>query len=141
MKTRTIDIVFAVLSAAFGIFLILFGIHEAGIDTDVADENVIDNMMFTVPGIILLADSAVYVFRNRLFRTDRGFLLGNLGIIVLVCFFAECVYFQFIHYGISRPQLMMTVPAILISIVFALFVLIVDGMYISVRKAAGQGKK
>jgi len=141
MKERTIDIVFAVLSAVFGIFLIFFGLHEAGIDTDVSmDENVIDNMMFTVPGIILLADSAVYVFRKRLFRTDKGFLLGNLAIVILVGFIAECVYFQFIHYGISRPQLMMMVPAILITLVFALFVLIVDGMYICVRKAAGLGK-
>ena len=92
MKERTIDIVFAVLSAAFGIFLIFFGLHEAGIDTDVSmDENVIDNMMFTVPGIILLADSAVYVFRKRLFRTDKGFLLGNLAIVILVGFIAWVV--------------------------------------------------
>ena len=142
MKNRTINIVFAILSAVFGIVLIVFGIHEAGVDTDVAnDENVIDTMMFIVPGIILLADSAVYVFRDRLFRTDRSFLLGNLAIVILTGFLAECIYFQFIHYGIHRPQLKMVVPAILISLVFGLFVLIVDGLYLCVRKAAGLSRK
>ena len=142
MKERTINIVFAILSATFGIALIVFGIHEAGIDTDVpTDENVIDTMMFTVPGIILLADSVIYVIRNRLFRTDRSFLLGNLAIVFLVGFLAECVYFQFIHYGINRPQLKMVVPAALIILVFTLLVLIIDGMYLCVRKLAGLGKK
>lgn len=141
MKERTINIVFAILSAACGVALLLYGIKEAGVDTDVAvDENVIDTMALIIPGILLIADSAMYLLRSR-FRTDFRFLFGNLGIVALVGFIAEIVYFQFIHYGIHKPQLMMVVPAILIILVFCIFILVLGGLFLCVRRAAGIGKK
>ena len=64
MKDRIINIVFAAMSVVFGIVLILVGVHELGVDTDVAaDEDVIDTMIFIVPGILLIADAAVYMLR------------------------------------------------------------------------------
>ena len=83
MKERTINIVFAILSAACGVALLLYGIKEAGVDTDVAvDENVIDTMALIIPGILLIADSAMYLLRSR-FRTDLRFL-SVPGLIVLI---------------------------------------------------------
>lgn len=136
MKDRTIKIVFAVLSAALGITLILFGINEAGVDTDVAvDEKVLDHMMLTIPGILFLVDSAIYLLRDR-FRSSAKFIIDNLLLFVFVGFLAEVVYFQLIYYGISRPQLKMTIPALLILLAYAIVVLVFTGLFTVVRNAA-----
>ncbi|MBP5354693.1 MAG: hypothetical protein J6Y67_06115 [Lachnospiraceae bacterium] len=141
MKERTINIVFAILSAACGVALFVFGLKEAAVDTDVAvDENVIDTMAITIPGLLLIADSVMYLLRPK-FRTDLRFLFGNLGIVALVGFIAEVVYFQFIHYGIHRPQVKMLVPAILIILAYGVFILVLGGLFLCVRKAAGLTKK
>ena len=136
MKDRTIKIVFAVLSAALGITLILFGINEAGVDTDVAvDETVLDHMMLTIPGLLVLVDSAIYLLRDR-FRSSAKFIIDNLLLFVFVGFLAEVVYFQLIYYGISRPQLKMTIPALLILLAYAIVVLVFTGLFTVVRNAA-----
>ena len=141
MKDRIINIVFAAMSVVFGIVLILVGVHELGVDTDVAaDEDVIDTMIFIVPGILLIADAAVYMLRSR-FRSNATFILGNIGLVSLAGFLMGCIYFQFIHYGISRPQLMMMVPAILIILVLDILVLVMSGLYTCVYTAASQAKK
>ncbi|MBR6020594.1 MAG: hypothetical protein IK055_10305 [Lachnospiraceae bacterium] len=136
MKDRTIKIVFAVLSAALGITLILFGIKEAGVDTDVAtDEKVLDHMMITIPGILFLVDSVIYPVRDR-FRTSAKFIIDNLLLFVFVGFLVEVVYFQIIYYGISRPQLKLTIPALLILLAYAIVVLVFTGLFTVVRNAA-----
>ena len=136
MKDRTIKIVFAVLSAALGITLILFGINEAGVDTDVAvDEKGLDHMLLTIPGILFLVDSAIYLLRDR-FRSSAKFIIDNLLLFVVVGFLAEVVYFQLIYYGISRPQLKMTIPALLILLAYAIVVLVFTGLFTVVRNAA-----
>lgn len=140
MKDRTIKIVFAVLSAALGITLILFGIKEAGVDTDVAtDEKVLDHMMITIPGILFLVDSVIYPVRDR-FRTSAKFIIDNLLLFVFVGFLVEVVYFQIIYYGISRPQLKLTIPALLILLAYAIVVLVFTGLFTVVRNAA-RGKR
>ncbi|MBP5490534.1 MAG: hypothetical protein J6Y10_08055 [Lachnospiraceae bacterium] len=139
MKERTINIVFAVMTALFGVALFVFGLKEAGVDTDVADEKVIDMMALTIPGILLFADAVMYLLRPK-FPSDKKFLLSNLGLVILIGFLAECIYFQFFHYGIHQPQLKMTIPAILIVLVLALLVLILNGMYLCVRRIAKLSK-
>ena len=135
MKERTINIVFAILSAACGVALLLYGIKEAGVDTDVAvDENVIDTMALIIPGILLIADSAMYLLRSR-FRTDLRFLFGNLGIVALVGFIAEIVYFQFIYFGLRRPQYKLIFGAFLIMLVYAVAIFVVSAVFELTRKA------
>lgn len=141
MKERTINIVFAVMTALFGIFLFVFGLKEAAVDTDVAtDERCLDNMWLTIPGILLFADAAMYLLRSK-FTSDKKFVLSNVGLVMLIGFLMECVYFQFIHYGISKPQSKMAIPAFLIVLVFAFFVLVLNLLYITVRRIAKVSKR
>lgn len=135
MKSRTIDIVFAVMSAAFGAFLIFYGFREAGITTDVAhDEEVIDHMMITVPGILLILNGAFYLLRSR-FRSGIRFCLANLALFTLVGFIAECFYFQFIYFGLKQPQYKMMISAILIVVAYDILVAVLAALNTCVRKA------
>ena len=129
-KTQINGLVFAVLSIIFGIVLIVLGCKEAAVDTSVpADEKVFDNMMLTVPGIVLILDSLVFAFRDKLFRSSAGFLIGNFAIVLLGGIIMEIVYFQFLYYGLSRPQYKLAFGGALIMLVYAVAILVVSAVF------------
>lgn len=135
--SRIIDIAFGVISAAFGILLIVYGIHSAGVDTTVpTDERCLDTMWLTIPGILLLLDTAVYILRSRMFRSYAAFILLNFLLFVLVGFIAEVVYFQFIYFGFGKPQYKLMIPAILIVVVYGVAVMIVSSLCTLTHKIA-----
>ena len=135
--SRIIDIAFAAVSAVFGILLIIYGIQSAGVDTSVpVDEDCIDTMWLTIPGILLLLDSVVYILRTRMFHSSAAFIFGNFLLFVLVAFITEVVYFQFIYYGLGKPQYKLMIPAILIVLVYGLDVVIVGSLCMLTHKIA-----
>ena len=60
-------------------------------------------------------------------------------LVILCLFFLSAFFLQKID-GIHQPQLKMTIPAILIVLVLALLVLILNGMYLCVRRIAKLSK-
>ena len=137
MDTKKITrIVFTVLTILLGILLIVRGFKEAAVDTSVPqDENAFDHMLLTIPGIVILLDSAVYFFRDRLFRSPAKFIFGNAGMVFLTGVILEIVYFQFIYYGLSRPQYKLTIPAVLIILVYTAATMIISAIFEITRRA------
>ena len=141
-KAMIPGIVYAVLTVALGVLLIVLGAKESAVDTSVPEnEAVFDHMMLTVPGIVMILCAPLFVLREKLFQSSARFLFAMAGLVLLAGIILEIVYFQFIHYGIHKPQLMMVVPAILIILVFCIFILVLGGLFLCVRRAAGIGKK
>ena len=47
----------------------------------------------------------------------------------------EIVYFQFIYYGLSRPQYKLTIPAVLIILVYTAATMIISAIFEITRRA------
>jgi len=134
-KTAIPGLIYAVLSFAFGLLLIVLGFQEASVDTTVpVDEAVFDHMMLTVPGILLILDSGIFGLRNRLFRSSPGFLFGNAGLFFLLGLILEIVYFQFFYFGLSRPQPKLIVGTLPIILLYTVAVLIATTLFELTRR-------
>ncbi len=123
-KPTISTIVFMAFSIAFGALLILFGISSAKADEDW----LLSTMMFLIPGALYALDSLIYL-RRHTYRTSAGFVFGNAFLYLLLCFLCECIYFQFIYFGINEPQYKMAIPALMIAAVYAIVSCILTSLY------------
>ncbi|MBO4789279.1 MAG: hypothetical protein J5531_10305 [Lachnospiraceae bacterium] len=135
-KSMIPGIVYAALTVALGVILITLGVKEAGVDTSVPEnEAVFDHMMLTVPGIVMILCAPLFVLREKLFRSTARFLFGIAGLVLLAGIILEIVYFQFIYFGLRRPQYKLVFGAFLIMLVYAVAIFVVSAVFELTRKA------
>lgn len=125
--------VFMAISALFGIFLIYCGIKEAKLDEDW----LLATMLLVIPGGLFILDSFIYT-RWHSYRSAVSFVFVNALLMLFIGFLAECIYFQFIYFGLNQPQYKMAIPALLIMAVVAVLTCILTGIFAVVQRKTGR---
>lgn len=122
MNKKILPVLFCGILCALGILLLLFGLSEAA---RVEGDDVVPttHMLLTIPGILGIL-SGVLCFTRKAHRTGTRFVLLSLLYTVLSGFLIECIYFQFIYFGIHRPQPKLAIVALAASLVSSLFYMI-----------------
>lgn len=135
-KAMIPGIVYAVLTVVLGVLLIVLGVKESAVDTSVPEnEAVFDHMMLTVPGIVMILCAPLFVLREKLFQSSARFLFAMAGLVLLAGIILEIVYFQFIYFGLRRPQYKLIFGAFLIMLVYAVAIFVVSAVFELTRKA------
>lgn len=98
------------------------------------DDALFMNMLLTIPGLTVIADTFFYMLQYDGYRKKGTFLLHNFLLFFFGCLILECVYFQLIYFGIRVPQYKMTIPALAISFLYALLTLPAGGIYRLIRR-------
>ncbi len=131
-------IVFMAISALLGIGLVLLGLlYKEPYPAHPDDDALFMNMLFTVPGLVWIADS-LFCLQYDDYRKKGKYVLHNSLLFFFVCLIAECVYFQLIYFGVGEPQYKMVVPALIISFLYTLLTLLFSAIYLGVRKRASK---
>lgn len=133
-KLRLATILFMGVLILLGVGLMLLGLlYQEPNPANPADDALFMNMLFTVPGLVIILDS-FFCLRYDDYRKKGKYLLHNFLLFFFGCLIAECVYFQLIYFGIKEPQYKMIVPALVISLLYAVLSLPVGGIYLLLRK-------
>ncbi len=133
-KLRLATIIFMGVLILLGIGLMLLGLlYQEPNPANPDDDALFMNMLFTVPGLATILDS-FFCLRYDDYRKKGKYLLHNFLLFFFGCLIAECVYFQLIYFGIKEPQYKMIVPALVISLLYAVLSLPADGIYLLLRK-------
>lgn len=125
--------VFMVISALFGVLLVIWGIKTAQLDKDW----LLATMVLIIPGGLFVLDSFIYT-RWHSYRSAVSFVSVNALLVLFIGFLAECIYFQFIYFGINQPQYKMAIPALLIMAVVAVLMCILTGIFAVVQRKTGR---
>ena len=101
MNKKILPVLFCGILCALGILLLLFGLSEAA---RVEGDDVVPttHMLLTIPGILGIL-SGFLCFTRKAHRTGTRFVLLSLLYTALGGFLIECIYFQFIYFGVHRP--------------------------------------
>lgn len=133
-KLRLATIIFMGVLILLGVGLMLLGLlYQEPNPANPDDDALFMNMLFTVPGLVTILDS-FFCLRYEDYRKKGKYLLHNFLLFFFGCLIVECVYFQLIYFGIKEPQYKMIVPALVISLLYAVLSLPIGGIYLLVRK-------
>ena len=121
MNKKTLSIVFCTLLAAFGALLIVLGFQQAALAT--GDDVPFTHMILTLPGLASICAGLGCLLRKKSHSAVR-YCCSAFFFLFFGMFLAECFYFQFIHFGLDRPQPKLTIPAAGTALVYALLFLI-----------------
>ncbi len=126
--------IFLAVLFLIGVGITLLGLlYKESNPANPQDDALFMNMLLTIPGIVILADCFFYLQFDG-YRKKGKFLLHNFLLFFFGCFILECIYFQLIYFGVKKPQYKMTIPAAVISMIYALLTFAAGGIYCSIRK-------
>lgn len=127
-------IIFMGVLILLGVALMLLGLlYQEPNPANPDDDALFMNMLFTVPGLVLIVDS-FFCLRYDDYRKKGKYLLHNFLLFFFGCLIVECVYFQLIYFGVKEPQYKMIVPALVISLLYAVLSLATGGIYLLIRR-------
>ncbi len=136
-KKKICCVIFAVLTLLVGLVLIALAVRfrgEAPTQAAFDDNYLFANMSMLIPGITVVLYS-IWIFIRGTMKSTAQFLLLGFFLFLGIGFLMECVYFQFIYFGIHQPQYKLMIPAALFILVYDVVVLIVSAIFSATYKA------
>ena len=118
MTKKKLSVVFCIVLSVVGAGLIALGIVEgAGLT---GNDRLFSHMILTIPGILGIG-SGLFCLTRKSHRSAGGFVVTGFLYTALGGFLIECIAFQFIYFGLNRPQPKLTIPAVACSLCAAFF--------------------
>lgn len=102
MQKKTLSLLFCGILSAIGVLLLITGITEA-LKSQEDNDRLFAHMLLTIPGLLAFG-SGLLCFSRKHHRSGAGFVFANFLYTVLCGFLVECVYYQFIHFGLRNGQ-------------------------------------
>lgn len=133
MTKKTLSIIFCSILVAFGALFLYLGFSEAHRVSSEDELVVSTHMLLTVPGLMGIGSGLLCLTRKS-YRSGAKFVFVNLLYTLLGGFLLECIYFQFIHYGISQGQPKLALVAAGASVAYSIFYMILHIIYTLIYK-------
>lgn len=108
MNKKQLSYLFCGILSGIGVFLVILGITQAMKLTD--DDRLFSHMLLTIPGFLGIG-SGLLCLTRKIHRSAVKFVFTNFFYTLLGGFLIECFVFQFLHFGLQRPQPKLTIPA------------------------------
>lgn len=119
---------FCSILVIFGILLTVLGFSEAHKVLDEDELVVSTHMLLTVPGILGIGSGLLCLTRKS-YRSGVRFVLINFLYSLLGGFLMECIYFQFIHYGLKQGQPKLAFVAVGAAFAYSLIYMVIHIIY------------
>lgn len=119
---------FCSILVIFGILLTVLGFSEAHKVLDEDELVVSTHMLLTVPGILGIGSGLLCLTRKS-YRSGVRFVLINFLYSLLGGFLMECIYFQFIHYGLKQGQPKLAFVAVGAAFTYSLIYMVIHIIY------------
>ncbi len=109
MSKKQLSYLFCGILSGVGVFLLILGITQSS-QMIAEDDRLFSHMFLTIPGVLAIGSGLLCLTRKN-HRSAAGFVITNFFYTLLGGFLIECFVFQFLHFGLSRPQPRLTIPA------------------------------
>ncbi len=137
-KHQYANYVAALLLAALGAVMLIHGLREIGIETDPTlrgrrVEDYLDQMIFTIPGILLILDSLLFLLRERFDKTSTFLVLNSIAFFLL-CFCVETIYMLVARPSVHKFTSKFLIPCLLISFAVTVAVFVLGVIHANARR-------